>query len=102
MDAIIVVYIVSVCLYALTILLFKNSYDYRQWVPTDDGGKYLYKEKDRLTAPLWVYILVGITLAIPIMNLIIGVALLIWCLMAIWMEDIYLNMPCLEFLTKEY
>jgi uncharacterized protein involved in cysteine biosynthesis len=96
-----VMIIISILIWVVTIFLFKNSYDDWQWGKSNK----IWLEKDRLTAPLWAYILVIISIFIPVLNVVIAPLALIILLIGYSSEDIYLHIELpekLKFLTKEY
>ena len=95
--------IISIVIWAVVIFLFKNSYDEWHWDCICDRKVWL--EENRLTAPLWMYILAAISIFIPGFNVGIASVVLI-CLIAGYIyEDIYFHIELpekLKFLTKEY
>lgn len=99
--------IISILIWVVTIFLFKNSYDEWQWDYSNNRKcrEKVWHEEDRLTAPLWMYILVAISLFIPMLNGIIAIVALI-CLISSYIDEkIYLHIELpeqLKFLIKEY
>ena len=99
--------IISILIWVVTIFLFKNSYDEWQWDYSNNRKcrEKVWHEEDRLTAPLWGYILAAISIFIPVFNVGIAIALLI-CLICCYISgEIYFHIKLpeqLKFLTKEY
>ena len=97
--------LISALIWAVIVLLFRNSYTDYQW---EDGYRYekkVWLEEDRLTAPLWLYILVAISIFIPVLNVIIAPSVLIALIIGYSVGEIYLHIELpeqLKFLIEEY
>lgn len=99
--------IICILIWVVVIFLFKNSYD--SWEDTYSKEYKCWKrdfsEEDKLTAPLWMYILVAISTLCPVLN-IIAVILASLALIAGYVGDaicLHIELPeKLKFLTKEY
>lgn len=96
--------LISIIILALVYFLFKNSFDCRKRSYDKETGTYNYEydEKDRLTAPLWFYVVVAILLFVPVLNVLGAGALLVMLLDGYCEGKIYLHVPSLQWLTKEY
>lgn len=99
--------LISVLIWAVIIFLFRHTYDEWSWDYSNDHKcrKKVWSEEDRLTAPLWMYILVAISLFIPVLNVIIAPLALIFIIAGYCCEEIYLHIELpeqLKFLTEEY
>lgn len=98
--------IISIFIWVVVIFLFKHSYSGWQWNYVNSiCREKVWYEEDRLTAPLWMYILVAISIFIPILNVILALVALICLIVGYIYEDIYLHIELpekLKFLTKEY
>ena len=97
--------LISALIWVVIVLLFRNSYTDYQW---EDGYRYekkVWLEEDRLTAPLWLYILVAISIFIPVLNVIIAPSVLIALIIGYSVGEIYLHIELpeqLKFLIEEY
>ena len=100
--------IISIVIWAVVIFLFKNSYDDWQCDYLNDStcSEKVWCEKDRLTAPLWKYILCAISIFIPILNVVIASVTLLYLMVNYFLGNIYLHIELTEqlqkFLTKKY
>ena len=100
--------IISILIWAVTIFLFKNSYDDWQCDYLNDStcSEKVWREKDRLTAPLWKYILCAVSIFIPILNVVIASVTLLYLMVNYFLGTIYLHIELPEqlqkFLTKKY
>ena len=96
--------IISIVIWAVVIFLFKNSYDEWHWDCICDRKVWL--KENRLTAPLWMYILVAIFIFIPAFNVFIASAAFLFLILGYICQVIYLHIELPEqlqkFLTKEY
>lgn len=99
--------LISALIWAVIIFLFRHTYDEWSWDYSNDHKcrEKVWSEEDRLTAPLWVYILVAVSLFIPVLNVIAAIVVLIALISGYISEDIYLHIELpeqLKFLTEEY
>lgn len=100
------VLLISALIWAVVLFLFRHTYDDWSWdYLSDKCKKKVWSEEDRLTAPLWMYILVAISLFIPVLNVIIATLALIIIIVGYCNDYIYLHIELpeqLKFLTEEY
>lgn len=99
--------IISVFIWAVVIFLFRNSYDDWHYDYSDNYkfDKKLWLEEDRLTAPLWIYLLVAVSIFIPVFNVFIALVGFLFLILGYSGTAIYLHIELpeqLKFLTKEY
>lgn len=99
--------IISILVWVVVIFLFRHTYDEWSWDYSNDHKcrEKVWSEEDRLTAPLWMYILVAISIFIPVLNVIAAIVALIALIGGYISEEIYLHIELpeqLKFLTEEY
>lgn len=99
--------IISILIWIVSIFLFKNSYGDWQWDFLNDStcAEKVWREEDRLTAPLWAYILIAISIFIPILNIVIALLTFLALIASYLDKDIYFHKELpeqLKFLTKKY
>lgn len=99
--------LISALIWAVIIFLFRHAYYKWSWDYSNDYKckKKVWSEEDRLTAPLWMYILVAISIFIPVLNVIAAIVTLIALFANYLDEEIYFHIELpeqLKFLTKEY
>ena len=97
--------LISVLIWAVIIFLFRHTYDTWSYSNDHKCREKVWFEEDRLTAPLWGYILVAVSLFIPVLNVIATIVVLMALIRGYITEDIYLHIELpeqLKFLTKEY
>lgn len=95
--------LISVLIWAVIFFLFGHSYDYWRWDCTTK--KRVYLKEDKLTAPVWFYLLVVLSIFIPLTNIILVMIALIWIIGAYISKEWYFHIELpeqLKFLTKEY
>ena len=100
--------IISIVIWVVTIFLFKNSYSEWQWNYSDDYKceRKVWLEENRLTAPLWMYLLAAVYTFIPVLNVFIASVAFLFLILGYICQVIYLHIELPEqlqkFLTKEY
>ena len=99
-------FIIALLQFLLAYFIMKNSFEDYEWDYSKGKGRdervKIYPEEDRCTLPLWCYILIIALLFVPYLNCAVSFGCIVFLLVLLAEEEIYMHIPGAEWLTKEY
>ena len=97
-------FIIALLQFLLAYFIMKNSFKDYEWDYSKERDERvkIYLEEDRCTLPLWCYILIIAILFVPYLNCVVSFVCIVFLIILLSDEDIYMHIPGAEWLTKEY